>query len=233
MKNTLSITANSKKELLTILASLDVTVSDRASRVTKEVEKRAICYFLSTAVSIDFLEFPISVQHSDRPDFVLKMGGKKIGIEHTEAISEDEAYYSALREKGYGPEVYSLRRLQPGQKPTSRKEAINEIESDLNGDVWEGDQPEYEWANAMAHFVNVKTKKLAQEGFNKYSENWLLIYDNWPVPKVDRDKSIKYLRNILMKKSSPFDFVFILNDHFFCSISSSKSESYPLNDLWK
>jgi hypothetical protein len=107
--------AETEKELKTSLATLDLKVSPRSEGRTKEqVERYAAAHLLATLPS-QRLSFPLILEHRDRPDFLLKMGKYSIGIEHTEAVPQNEAHASVLRHAGHGPDVYFLGRHVPGE----------------------------------------------------------------------------------------------------------------------
>lgn len=64
----------------------------------------------------------------------------------------------------------------------------------------------------MAHHVGEKLKKANAVGFVRYPKNWLIVYDNWPLPSFDRAKAATRLSAQLaaMGAYSVFDAVFVL-----------------------
>jgi len=78
--------------------------------------------------------------------------------------------------------------------------------------------PEREWAVAIAHYVKEKLPKATADGFVRYRTNWLIVYDNWPVPTVSYAKSATYLTPLLMEMGafSVFDVIFVHDDSHMC-----------------
>lgn len=211
--------ANTAAELRARLAELDINVPMRsAGRRSHHAERYCIAYLLAT-LPIEQLSFPLTLTHSDKPDFLLAMTGGDVGIEHTEAVPENIAHADFLREKeGLGPEVYFTPRATPGEPRKTAAQLRSEIEADAPGCGWDGDSPEREWAAVMAHFVTEKIPKVTANGFVRYPANWLIVYDNWPLPAVNYSKAASYLAPFLvdMGAFSVFDAIFVHNDSRMC-----------------
>lgn len=122
----------------------------------------------------------------------------EIGIEITEAISQQYAAYSALAEREF-PEVF----LEPahfrwGARELSLDQMRELLRQDqLSGEPWAGDRPEREWALFIQSVVDAKLKKIAKSGFKVYARNSLAIYDNLPLPNVHLGKAIAFLQPML------------------------------------
>ncbi len=216
------LSANSAEDLQRELSRIDLTVSPRSmGRTTAQTESFSIAHLLSSLPAKD-LRFPLTLEHRDRPDFVLVSHGTSIGIELTEAVAENLARSSALREQGVGPSTYLLRRATPGEPARSSATLKQEILQDIPGRPWEGDEPEREWAAAMAHFAASKVAKAAKPGFARYEQNWLLIYDNWSLPAVDLEHASGLLLAELLAAniSSTFDRVFVLGSKCLCEFGA-------------
>ena len=230
----MNIQAEHPEELLEILRGIDMDVPLRTEgRKTEHTERYSICYLLSSLTNAGLLNFPISLSHEDRPDFVLSVPGTTIGIEHTEAVPQNEAAKDALRENGIGSEIHFLSRAIPGEKRRKSKQLRTEIIADNPGDGWAGEQVEREWAEAMEFFLQEKVRKLNADGFKRHKENWLLIYDNWPLPNVDRAKALSYLQNILERQEVEFEHIYVLSGEYLCEISGDNTDLYAINNIWK
>lgn len=215
--------AATSEHLRSELGRLDIAVSARSlGRSTKQVERYSIAHLLAT-ISAARLTFPLTVTHSDKPDFVLSMPSGTVGIEHTEAVPENVARGEFLREKGLGPEVYFTLRATPGEPRKSAAELREEIEADEPGSGWAGDSAEREWATAMAHFVIKKISKATAPDFARHPENWLMIYDNWPLPHIDFAKAASLLYPLLreIKAFATFDAIFVMDDQQMCELRDS------------
>ena len=159
-------------------------------RTADHTELFSLALLLGNPVLESDLSFPLEVIHRDRPDFLIRMPDREIGIEHVEAVSQNEAMIASLREQGYGPECHFIRRSVPGEPLLTREQAIREIEADKPGPPWCGDSPEREWAEAIAYFVKQKLERMRKPSFQTFDENWLLVYDNWRVPAPDPNESL-------------------------------------------
>ena len=193
-----NIHAHDNSELVEILSNIDITVPLRSEgRTKKHREQSSICLWLST---IPNLEFPLTMAHQDKPDFYLKAGKSEYGIECTEAIPQDYAHATAISEKNSNDTVIDMSLFEWGHKKAPKD--IYEIASHtkLTGPGWEGDNPEYKWAFAMSEIAKNKTILLQKQDFKKYSNNYLLIYDNLPRPYIDFNKACSFL--ILRVQSS-------------------------------
>ena len=210
--------ATNLEELKTGLATLDIRVPARSDRrKSSHVERYCVAHLLAT-LPVAQLDFPLTLHHKDKPDFLLNMSNRSIGIEHTEAVPLNVARSQVLRERGLGPDVYFISHATPGEPKKSAEELRREIEADIPEGAWSGDAPEYEWAAAMAHCVRDKLTKAMDDGFVRYPTNWLIIYDNWPLPAVNFDKAALYLDPLLasMDAYSVFDAIFIHDDSKLC-----------------
>ena len=98
---------------------------------------------------------------------------------------------------------------------------------------------EGEWSFAMSDIVRRKTSKLNSKGFEKFTENWLLIYDNLPlIYDVDSDSinlSCSCLINDLEKYWSvdSFDKIFVETGSFIIEFKEGNFTKLELNDIWK
>ncbi|WP_157255917.1 hypothetical protein [Pelomonas sp. Root1217] len=163
------------------------------------------------------------MEHRDRPDCVVTSNGSSIGIELTEAISENVARASVLRQAGVGPSVYFIPRALPGEPSKSTAELRREIELDKAGPPWIGDEPEREWAAAMLHFTTVKVEKAHKAGYSLHRRNWLLIYDNWSLPRVHYAEASAILAAKCSEANvfATFDRVFVLGSKLLCEVGKT------------
>ena len=221
--------ADNQAELISILTKKDIFVPKRTEGRTKEhTETYAIAYLFSTLACIDLLNYPICLTHRDRPDFLLSCGGRKIGIEHTEVVAQNEAHKAVLRKKGNGPDVYFFGHPQPGESKKKAKELIDEIMVNDGGEGWNGDSVEREWATAMFYSVTQKESAIRKEGFDRFDEDWLLMYDNWWLPGLEIEEAAWMFFNLYKNKQSAkeFDRIFVISGDCVCEISLDKVRFY-------
>lgn len=223
------IEAADERSLSEQIEKLDRPVPPRSQgRTTVDSERYVI---LRVLLTLPDKTFPLIVVHRDRPDFHISMPGRSIGIEHVEAISQNEAAAQVLRERGAGPSVHFIRHSKPGESkltsaelraeiladyPVSGDENESDEVSDGMGDGWVGDSVEREWGGVMAHFTKSKIAAFIKDGFDRFPENWLAIYDNWALPKVNFDfsKAVGYMRAALPSETfDVFHRILIVSDH--------------------
>lgn len=228
--------AKDEIELESMLRSIDISVPRRSEGRTKEhTESYAIAHLLSALLGKNHLLFPLELVRRERPDFFLKVSGLEVGIEHTEAVPQNEAHKAVLRDKVDDLEVHFISRHQPGEPSKRAKHLIEEIKANHASSGWEGDSVEIEWSEAMLYFVEGKIEALAKEGFNKFQQNWLLIYDNWSLPAVDQKKSSQCLFHKLIESKcfDSFCNIFIITGSFIFELSNSGIVQHETNDLWR
>ncbi len=238
LKSLETIKAASKSELISFLSRIDISVPPRTEgRTTKHCERWSICRLLATRADYHLLSYPLSLKHQDRPDFKLILGKDVIGIEFTEAIPQDYAAASALSKKEHSDGFLDMSLFKWGTKKRSVANLRSIVtQEELSGPGWDGDSVEREWTQAIAEIVNKKTHKLTSSGFEKLPINWLLIYDNLPLPMLENDKALKYLKEILQSYwniGGRFDIVMVETGNEILEIDAISSQNREINDLWK
>lgn len=198
-----TINTKNSSDLINILNNIDITVPERSKgRKTEHTEIWSIVRYLLMCHSNDKLDYPLSLIHQDRPDFLLKINESDFGIECTEAIPEQMAWAQELWEKSFPNSYFEPDLFKWGSRRRNKKEImeiLKKTEQGLHGSGWIGNSVETEWSKWMLQSVNFKTKKLNKVGFQKYSHNQILMYDN--LPQSDNDLSIASSKfSILLKK---------------------------------
>ncbi len=229
--------AENKADLYSVLRDTDISVPLRTEgRTTAHTETWAICRLLATLADSNLVSYPVSVEHSDRPDFQIQLGTSEVGVEVTEAVSEQYAAYSALAEREF-PDVF----LEPGHfRWGSPKLSIDEMRSllrqtQLSASPWVGDRAEREWASYMQSAIESKLVKLAKPGFRHFSENWLSIYDNLPLCHIHLEKAIAFLLPTLAacwSKRPGFSAIYIEHGPVIAMLSPTSVRHLSLCDLW-
>lgn len=96
-----SISAKSHHELQALLVGIDISVPHRGDqedkRTTAHVERWSICKFLATYGHTRFIRYPLLVEKRERPDYRMSSRDLMVGIEITEAVSQDMARIDAMR----------------------------------------------------------------------------------------------------------------------------------------
>lgn len=224
--------------LFEILSATDLTVPGRTEgRTTDHTETWTICRLVSTLAKAELLTLPISVGHRDRPDFLIQDERRMIGVEVTEAISQQYAAYCALAEREFPDALLEMANFR-WDSPNRTVEEMRALlrQNQLTSDGWAGNDPEREWALFIKGAVDVKLKKLAHPGFMKFEHNWLSIYDNLPMPNIHLADAINFLRPLLAScwsRNPSFDKIFIEHGPVIACITSNGSDHLILKDLWE
>jgi hypothetical protein len=75
------IEAENSNGLLKKLRALDASVPLRSGgRKTKHSEISSICHLLATIAETDLINYPMRVEHGDRPDIVIFFAGLAINV---------------------------------------------------------------------------------------------------------------------------------------------------------
>lgn len=116
-KPCLSLEAKSSQELLALLTQTDIDVPlETEGRTTQHREKYMMARLLATLADSDKLDFPLRVEHREKPDFALYMPNRSIGIECVEAVSDEWKQISAIRDKDFPDKLIFTPRCTPGEK---------------------------------------------------------------------------------------------------------------------
>ena len=232
-----SIKANDKRELISILSGTEIDVPDRTEgRETEHCERWSICRLLATLAIHKDLAFPVELSKSERPDFHLIRGDQFVGIEVTEIINPDYAKATTLPEANRDDMLIDPSLFKWGNP----KRSLNDLrkivsQKKLTGPGWEGDSVEIEYANAIYDVVSNKTAKLRSQTFDKFSNNWLLIYCNLTLPFINIEKANRLFED---KASSywandSFQNIYVEINDVIISYSHIGSECMELVNLWE
>ena len=227
--------ANNKSDLITQLAAADISVPLRSEKRTKKhTEKFCLCRLLSALSNHNKIHYPIRVNKSERPDFILELPGVTIGVEHTEAVPQNEAHSEFLRQKVDNDEMHFIWRHEPEEPVKKAKVLLKEIDENLYGPPWEGDSVEQNWSNAMLFFIRKKVVSMKKPGYKTCDKNWLLIYDNWPSPALNLEKGIEYLLDKLHQSSLEMHFnkVYIVEMHNIIEVLNNSHNKLSMLNLW-
>ena len=200
----------------------DIRADETKAETSSSIERYDMVCLLAILPEANSVEYPVTLTKRERPDFQLIMGNQQIGIEHTRAVPENVAHKDALRKKGYGPETCYISPVPPGEPRKKRKELILEIEQNEQGDGWDGDSPEIEWANAMLYSIKNKLASIKKDGFERFEEDWLLIRDNWSLPAPDIKKAATFLLGAtdLNFALQEFSRIFVVTGRIICDFSA-------------
>jgi len=207
--------ADSVAELGARIRAIPSDVPPRGQgRQNEHTETYQLRHLLWTTVHVrGLLSFPLDVEMSDRPDFLLRSAGAGIGVELTEATPTNPAQAIAIQEKHYPDRALSASAFAWGTPLMSSEEIRRMFRCHARrGAGWFGDAAEEEWASLVAGAVRDKLEKLNADGFRREEQNWLGVYDNLPQPVWKIDLAVARLKDRLAAlpgDGDTFDIVFV------------------------
>lgn len=231
------IKATTNLELIEQLKRVDTFVPRRTEgRKTYHTEIWSISTLLATLSNYNVIYFPFSLNHRDKPDFLVCSGDLAIGVEVTESIPPKYAEFCALAEREF-PDVYlDIGHFRWGTEDITKNEMRAILSNPaITSSGWSGDSAEREWALFIQKSIDTKLAKLVNDEFEKFDQNWLSIYDNLPIPNINLQKAISFLQPLLENnwKCNPrFDSIFIEHGPVIAKISANSSVNLILNDIW-
>lgn len=86
----------------------------------------------------------------------------------------------------------------------------------------------------MLSFVFKKIKRLRAKGFTKHDINWLPVYDNWPSPKINLEKSSLEL-GLKLREYVVFESwqrIFIHRHEQIVDFTESNTLLHQINNIW-
>lgn len=235
-----NLDAASATELRYQLRANDVRLPARTEGRTTPLTETWVTYrFLATICRANLLEFPLRVEPGDRPDLVLTMPSGQTGIEITEAVPRDKARVDAYsRHK----RIDGFRFIPPYRvtdPPRSQADIEKIARGQTQGPPQMGDSNVCGWVEAMLHFVSRKAVKFTKPGFATYSNNCLLIWDNWSgvSSRDERVATERLARQVFERdRRTPFDRVFVHRPgniwEFSVNINSAVAVKHAIPETW-
>lgn len=235
----LNLRADNAVDLLRQLEEIDIAVPlHDEGRTASHRERYMAARLLSTLAQTDLISYPLRLEHREKPDFALFLPDRAIGIECVEATHTEWAQIQAIRETDFPEKLIFLPILIPGETTFSTSERVQIARGERAGPPWVGSMAERQWADAIAHFIALKTKKLRKGNYSEFAENWLLIQDEWPVPLYRAEDRMEAAEMCLAKirpqfQPPCFSNVFVGNSSWLLHIQHSRVEMNPMRDLWR
>lgn len=213
-----SFTARDSDELREVLSGINTTVPQRSEgRTSAHRERYCVVKYLSYLLESGALDFPITVTKNPEPRspdfFVVSPSRGRVGIEHTDAGSEEYQHAVALAERDTSvqclelPEYASPRQASDLQDV---KRGFRKAGEKLSSSGWEDDEAEQQWAGFISDAISKKVTKATSGNYDTRASYELLIYDYTPLMALDYPKAISVLRECVVD-ASPFGKVTVLS----------------------
>jgi hypothetical protein len=202
-------------------------------------EQFMMAHFLATATNANKLDFPLNVKHSDKPDFLLRLAGKEVGVECVEAVPKERYEIELLRQKHYPDAMNSVQRFEPGEENRTCYEK-HEIASGSRAlRPWMPAAAKRNWITAMEFVVHGKTEKLRKGNYSASISTWLLVRDEWPNSLQFYPEQVREAAAELWQKLAPlfvppaFEKVFIESGGQLLCFENGQFAVEQVCDLWK
>ncbi|SDO54857.1 hypothetical protein SAMN05216213_101283 [Ectopseudomonas guguanensis] len=235
----LNLSADTAPALLKALREVDIKVpSITKGRSHTHRERYLMARFLATTAESQLIDYPLTVTHRDKPDFVLQIASNLIGVECIEAVPEEWYEIEAIRGRKY-PHAFNFgQKFEPGKKLFNSQQKDEIASGNRAGLPWMGNSAELEWAEAMAHFIRLKTEKLRSGDYTETHNMWLLIQDEWRVPIHDpeeiKEAATLCLPLIAHLQVQPcFSAIFICCRGWLLSFGHGNYSMEPIRELWR
>lgn len=227
-------TLSSSTDLLVWLKSQDITVPARTEGRRKEHCERYTAFRLLATLANNF-QYPLKILYQDRPDFLLHSGDKKIGIEITEAVSEELAATDAMAETMGIECTLFMDHFKRGTPKRTVKERKELLKDQPMGVGWGDGGLSKDWLLSVIDCIKTKTMDLKKPGFNLYDLNFLSVYDNL----FSAFQDIRELANSLSSElrsywcsEDRYNEIFIESANQLVHIKSDGWHCKEINDLW-
>jgi len=238
-RQALSIKAESAPDLRKQLAAHDITVPHiTEGRTAQHRETYTVARFLASFAEDPLLRYPIRVEHRDKPDFVVTLADRRVGIECVEAVPEEWYEISAIRERHFPEALVFGQIFHPGQKRFSKEEKWAIASGERKGPPWAGDMAERSWAEAMEYFVKQKTAKLRAGNYREFQDVWLLVQDEWRAPVYHSDEltlavSLAAARIAPLLVAPSYSRVIVCRNSTIVTFTEAGTALTPVVDLWR
>ena len=120
---------------------------------------------------------PQSIIDSERPDFVLEIGRRKVGLETTFAVHQEFVRAQKLKHNVCPEACVVTGELKDGNRRRSNDEILHDMLA-VGGPWQDAEKDMQDWRDKIANSLQVKREKLSQPNFQLFDENWLLVVDD-------------------------------------------------------
>jgi hypothetical protein len=163
---------------------------------------------------------PDSIVESEKPDFIVTMQDRKIGVETTR--SEPEEYFRALDiQASKSPSLWiNTTHFKNRSFRRTSEELAKSMGCNALMQPWKSvEVGMLEWKQEIATALNSKRQKFNQPDYQIFDENWLLIHNYRPLPNDEftRQRAAQYLNDLFSEASDDtrdFDAVFVHSGDF-------------------
>ncbi len=170
-------------------------VPARRRRTKRDEERYCLALYLLALATYRKLRYPLRIEEGESPDFIVTWSsGKRTGLEVTKATN-----MWVQHQRTQAEDEYQRRQIAAKASGTEARP----VAFDLSRRGWIGDEAGTEWLSFIKQGVERKLPKLV--AFRSTSRQDLLVYDDTPLPAIDRAKVLPVLSRWLSetRKANP------------------------------
>jgi len=161
---------------------------------------------------------PGDIRESERPDFVIDLADEQVGLETTRAVYQEYVRGSILHDTKCPNSWVITTHLMDGRKRRTDDEIVADM-LNICGEWKDSEQDMRDWGDKIGRSLDAKRKTLNQSDFQRFSQNWLLIYDDPGLPNdtFTYDRACRHLARIFSARSTrsaDYDAIFVLSDRY-------------------
>lgn len=191
----------------------------------KHIERFQLDTLLARITRLGYVA-PTSISDFERPDFVLELGGRKIGLEATFAVYQEYVRGQKLHRRMCPDQCIATSDLRDGDRRRSNDEIVHDMLT-VDGPWIDCEEEMAAWRDKIADSLESKRGKLNETDFHLFDENWLLIYDDPPLAEdaFTYDRACRHLAGLFSAPattSRDFDTVFIHSGRYLFRFNRSR-----------
>lgn len=183
----------------------------------KRIESHQLEDLLERITALGY-EMPSDITTSERPDFIVTIAQKRIGIETTASVYQEYVRGSKLHFEQCSNSCIVTTHLQDREQRRSNDELLGDM-LNLHSAWKDSEQAMCDWRDKIASRLDSKRSKLSKPGFQHFDQNWLLIHDEPGLANdaFTHDRACRHLAALFAAPftgARDFDTVFLLSDRY-------------------
>lgn len=181
-------------------------------------EQRQLANLLAKLSQRGFINYPVTVKHSDRPDFQVLFGNRQISIEASKLTTVNLEYAASMQRSGLNAVLTSTELLRAGHQLMPRDEVVRKgfciAQNSIPPTFLESDSL---WCEQFKIVTSRKMAILSAGGYQCGDENWLLLWDKIGTPRWRIERRLTHLQEwaaSIRKPNKHFDQILIQAEDF-------------------
>ncbi len=185
---------------------------------TNDARKRAERFYLAALLKRLYPRRQISVEDSEKPDFVLTLDNQTVGVETTFSVDQEYVRAQKLHFTVCPQECIITTNLKDGSRRRSNEELLHDM-FDIDQPWKDVGQDLIDWKKKIEKTVTTKRERFNQSDFQRFDQNWLLVCDMPSLANdvVTYDLALRHLANLftnLPAVENDFEIIFIYSEKY-------------------